>query len=134
MAQVDTQREKISNDGGSLIGQYNETEEVATTAAYVTVLDIDVRTIRESAFIVHNNAGGDLDYKILGNLRPLANIVTASGTDDDDKGWVELVSGSIATTGAPDVHTLSNPYTRVIVQIKHTSSTTNVDIWHRGEN
>ena len=58
MAQVDTQREKISNDGGSLIGQYNETEEVATTAAYVTVLDIDVRTIRESAFIVHNNAGG----------------------------------------------------------------------------
>ncbi len=134
MAQVDTQREKISNDGGSLIGQYNETEEVATTAAYVSVLDIDVRTIRESAFIIHNNAGGDLDYKILGNLRPLASIVTASGTNDDDKGWVTLVSGSIATTGAPDVHTLSNPYTRVIVQIKHTSSTTNVDIWHRGEN
>ncbi len=76
----------------------------------------------------------DLDYKILGNLRPLASIVTASGTNDDDKGWVTLVSGSIATTGAPDVHTLSNPYTRVIVQIKHTSSTTNCDIWHRGEN
>ena len=40
MAQVDTPREKIANDGGSLVGQYNENEEVATTGTFVTALDI----------------------------------------------------------------------------------------------
>ena len=55
-------------------------------------------------------------------------------TNDGDKGWVALVTGSVATTVAPDGHTLSNPYTKGIVQIKHTTGTTNVDSWHRGEN
>jgi len=134
MVQSDRGREKLANDGGSLTGQYNENEEVATTAAFVTALDVDSRSIRESVFIIHNNAGGDLDYQILANARPLADIVAPAGTNDDDKGWVVLSTGSIATTVAPTIETLSNPYTKVIVQIKHTSLTTNVDIWHRGEN
>jgi len=134
MAQVNRGREKLTNDGGSLIGLYNENEGVATTASFVTVLDVDSRTVRESVFIIHNNAAGDLDYQILANARPLESIVDPSGTNDDDKGWVVLSSSSIATTAAPSIETLSNPYTRVIVQIKHTTLTTDVDIWHRGEN
>lgn len=134
MAQVDTPREKVSNDGGSLVGQYNENEEVATTGTFATALDIDSRSIRESVFIIHNNAGGDLDYQILANAKPLSSIVDPTGTNDDDKGWVTLATASVATTADPSIQTLSNPYTRVIVQIKHTTSTTNVDIWHRGEN
>jgi hypothetical protein len=134
MAQVDTAREKISNDGGSLVGLYNENEEVATTSSYVTALDVDSRTIRESVFVIHNNAAGDLDWQILANPRPLGSIVDPTGTDDDDKGWVTLGSGSVASGAAPSVQTLSNPYTRIIVQIKHTTATTNADIWHRGEN
>lgn len=134
MAQVDTPREKIANDGGSLVGQYNENEEVATTGTFATALDIDSRAIRSSVFVIHNNAGGDLDYQILANAKPLSSIVDPAGSNDDDKGWVTLATGSVATTAAPSIQTLSNPYTRVIVQIKHTTSTTNVDIWHRGEN
>lgn len=134
MAQVDTPREKIANDGGSLVGLYNENEEVATTASFATVLDIDSRTIRESVFIIHNNAAGDLDWQILANAKPYSSMVDPTGSNDDDKGWVTLGSGSVASGAAPTVQTLSNPYTRLIVQIKHTSSTTNADIWHRGEN
>ena len=111
-----------------------DSSEVATTAAFVTALDIDSRTIRSSVFVIHNNAGGDLDYQILANAKPLSSIINPAGSNDDDKGWVTLATGSVATTAAPSIQTLSNPYTRVIVQIKHTSSTTNVDIWHRGEN
>ena len=70
MAQLDTPREKIANDGGSLVGQYNENEEVATTGTFVTALDIDSRAIRSSVFVIHNNAGGDLDYQILANAKP----------------------------------------------------------------
>ncbi len=134
MAQVNTQREKIANDGGSLVGVYHENEEVATTCAFVTALDFDARLVRESVIVVHNNTVGDLDFQVLANARPLKSIIAPTGTNDDDDGWVVIQTGSVATTVAPTVITFSNPWTRVIVQIKHTALTTNADIWHRGEN
>ncbi|MBC8549025.1 MAG: hypothetical protein H8D23_05180 [Candidatus Brocadiales bacterium] len=132
MVQNDKMREKYANDGGSVVGQYNEYEEVATTSSFVTALDVDARGIREALLIIHNNAGGDLDYQVLGNIKQLEDIVDPTGTDDDDKGWVVISSASAATNTAPDVIALNSPYTRYVVQIKHTSLTTNVDIWFRG--
>jgi len=133
MAQVD-RAEQIKSSRGGIYNQYNETEEVATTASFVTALDVDCVPIRESLFIIHNNAGGDLDYQILGNVRHLDDIVAPSGTNDDDKGWIVIASASIATTVAPDEVVVTKNYTQIVVQIKHTTATTNVDIWHRGEN
>jgi hypothetical protein len=134
MAQINTNREKIANDGGSLIGIYNENEGVATTCAFTDGLDVDARAIRESVLVIHNKTTGDLDWRVLANARPLSSIVAPTGTNDDDEGWVVIQTGSIATTVAPTVVTFSNPWTKFIVQVKHTTLTTNVDIWHRGEN
>jgi len=123
----------IAKDGTNVLDQYDEVEEVATTATFVNTLTIDSIGIRESHIIIHNNAGGDLDYEVLGNNRISTSIVAPTGTNDDDKGWVVASSGSIATTVAPDEINISNTYTQVIVRIKHSTATTNVDIWHRGE-
>lgn len=129
-----TRSEKLQSPQGEIYNQYDKNLGVATTGSFVTALTVDSTPIRESVFIIHNNAAGDLDYQILGNAEHLDDIVAPTGTDDDDKGWVVLKSASIATTVAPDIETLSNPYTQIIVQIKHTTLTTDVDIWHRGEN
>jgi len=124
----------IAKDGSNVLDQYDEIEEVATTATFVNTLTINSIGIRESHLIIHNNAGGDLDYEVLGNNRDPSLIVAPTGTNDDDKGWVNVVTpASIATTVAPDEINITNTYTQVIVRIKHTTATTNVDIWHRGE-
>lgn len=124
----------VGKDGRNVLDQYDEIEEVATTASFVNTLTINSVGIRESHLIIHNNAGGDLDYEVLGNNKDPADIVAPTGTNDDDKGWVEVVTpASIATTVAPDEINITNSYSQVIVRIKHTTATTNVDIWHRGE-
>lgn len=120
--------------GNGVTIQHDQILDKATTSSFVTALDVSTSSIRDSTFIIHNKTGGDLDYQILGNLGVYANIVDPTGTNDDDKGWVVLKSStSVATGTAPAVETLSNPYSRVIVQIKHTSLTTNVNIWHKGQ-
>lgn len=120
--------------GNGVTLQHDQILDKATTASFVTALDISTSSIRDSTFIIHNKTGGDLDYQILGNLGVYGDIVDPTGTNDDDKGWVVLkASTSIATGTAPAVETLSNPYSRVIIQIKHTTLTTNSCIWHKGQ-
>jgi hypothetical protein len=138
MAQVDKMREKYSNDGGSLIAQYNKNIDVATVDAYAVALDIDVRGIRESVLVIHNtHATNSIDYDIWGN--PDTNPVDITGTaaDDYDNGWVIIgTETAIAAGAAPSIETLSNPYARMVVRIKATvgSSQGTLRIWHRGEN
>jgi len=129
-----TRSEKLQSPQGEIYNQYDKNLGTATTASFVTVLTIDSTAIRESVFVIHNRTAGDLDYEILGNSEHLDDITAPTGTDDDDDGWVNLASASIATTVAPAVETLSNPYTQVVVRVKHTTTTTTADVWHRGEN
>lgn len=133
MAQVN-RSEVLSKPLGRIYEQYNHNKSVATTASFVTLLDIDCRAVKESVFVIHNETAGDLDYQILANAEDIRSVVAPTGTDDDDDGWVVLASGSIATTVAPVVESLSNPYSTIILQVKHTTLTTDVSAWHRGEN
>lgn len=129
-----TRTEKLQSPQGEIYNQYDKNLGTATTASFVTVLTVDSTAIRESVFVIHSRTGGDLDYEILGNAEHLDDITAPTGTDDDDDGWVNLASASIATTVAPDVVAITNPYTQVVVRIKHTTATTDVDVYHRGEN
>jgi len=128
MAQVD------NNTGTTdqIVEILAENEEVATTASFVTCLDVDARRVRDGELIIHNNAGGDLDYQVLATVKDFDTVSDPTGTDDDDKGWIVHTSASQATTAAPDEITIAKTYSRLIVQIKHTTLTTNVDVWFRG--
>jgi hypothetical protein len=139
MAQADYTRERVDASNGSLIGSYSKNIDVTSTDSFAIVLDIDTRGIRESIFSIFNTHGSNsIDYDIWGNLN--SNPITAlTGTADTDydNGWVQIKTTTAQTAGAaPAVETLSNPYTRVVVRIKATSSSNQgtVRIWHRGEN
>ncbi len=110
-----------------------EQEGLATTSSFVTIIQVDPIDINRSTIIIHNSAAGDLDWQILGTTRALSLIEEPTGTDDDDKGWVTIVSGSISTTVAPTIETQSeDPYTRYVVQVKHTTLTTTANVWFTG--
>ena len=110
-----------------------EQEGLATTASFVTIIQVDPIDINRSTIVIHNSAAGDLDYQILATTRALSLIEEPTGTDDDDKGWVVLSSASIATTAVPKIETASfDPYTRFVVQVKHTTLTTNVSVYFTG--
>ncbi len=114
--------------------QHDEIENVSTTPTFVTALTVNGILPRESTFVIHNKGSGDLSYQILGNIRDISKIVEPTGTNDDDKGWIVLKdSTSIAADAVPAKETLSNPYTQILVQIKHLTSTTTVNIYHKGE-
>lgn len=117
----------------NVLDQYDEIIATATTATFVNALTVNSIGIRESIFVIHNETAGDLDWEILANARTPSLITAPDGTNDDDEGWVVLKTGSIASGAVPVVESLSNPYTQVVVRIKHTTATTNVDIYHRGE-
>jgi hypothetical protein len=105
----------------------------ATTAAFVSLLDIDCRNVIDGLVVIHNKTGGDLDYKILATIRDYDTVSLPTGTDDDDKGWVEQTAETvIATTAAPDQIVISNTWSRIVVQAKHTTLTTDVDVYFRG--
>ena len=133
MVQV-SRPERLESPQGAIFNQYDKNLGLSTTSSFVTVLTVESIPIRESVFIIHNKGAGDLDWQILGNAEDLIDIVAPTGTNDDDKGWVVLKASSVASGAAPSVETLSNPYTQVVVRLKHTTTTTDVDIWHRGEN
>ena len=119
---------------GVQYAHYDKQIDQATTSSFVTALDIDSRPIRESVIVIHNVTAGDLDYQILANAEVFDDIIDPTGTDDDDNGWIVLKASTSITSGAaPAIETFSNPYTRVVVQIKHTTATTDARIWHRGE-
>ena len=112
--------------------KYAKNEAVATTASLVNILTVDMRALTQGNLVIHNRAAGDVDYVVLATMRDFATIVAPTGTDDDDEGWVVIDSASIATTVAPDEINITLPYTQIVVQIKHTSLTTDVDIWFKG--
>lgn len=114
--------------------EYDETLAQATTSGFLSAIDINVRDIDESLFLIHNSAAGDLSYDILGTIRYPNIQVTPTGTDDDNKGWKSLNSGTIASGAVPAVFALTNPYSRIVILIKHVSATTNVDVYYRGIN
>ena len=123
MAQVDSEEKNAIKSN-----QYSKNEAVATTGSLVNVLTVDMRALTQGNFVIHNQAAGDLDYVVLATMRDFATIVAPTGTDDDDDGWVTINSASIATTVAPDEINITLPYTQLVVQIKHTTLTTDVDI------
>lgn len=138
MAQVDKMREKYSNDGGSLVSQYNKNIDVDTTDNMVVVLDIDVRGIRESVVVIHNtHATNSIDYDIWANPDRIPVDLTGTPATDYDAGWVIVgTETAIAALAAPSIETLSNPYSRMVVRIKATvgGNQGTVRVWHRGEN
>jgi hypothetical protein len=111
---------------------YKHDEAIATTASFVNVIDeTDYEDIESSTIIIHNQAAGDLDYEILAAIKNGAD--TPDGTNDDDKGYIVLTSGSIATTVAPVKLNISDVYSRVVVRVKHTTTTTTARVWFKGD-
>jgi hypothetical protein len=140
MAQVDQPREKYMNDGGSLVGFQNKNMSVASTDAYVDILDIDCRGLRSSVITLHNtHATNDVLYETWATAIDYASITALTGTDatDYDNGWVQIKAETTLTaSAAPTVDTLSNPYTKLVVRIKASSAGNQGTIIaiHRGEN
>jgi len=128
MAQVNTN----TNDSDSITSILAKNINVATTAAFVTNLDVDARLIRDGELFIHNVTAGDLDYQVLVTTEDYDAVVLPTGTNDDDKGWVVHSSASIASAAAIAEITFAKTYTRIIVQIKHTTATTDVNVWFNG--
>ena len=102
MAEPTGQLNDSTTFGTGLSEYYNKQLNKTTTASFVRVLQINMRGLRDSAIVIHNNAAGDLDYQILGTVEKTADIADPTGTDDDNKGWVVIAAASIATTNLPD--------------------------------
>ena len=134
MVEPTAQVNNTTTFGIGISDYFSKNKGVDTTSSFVTILEVTVRGIRNGAFIIHNQGVGDLDFKILGTLEHPSDIVDPTGTNDDDKGWIVLTTSSIATTIKPSIFSLSDSYTKIIIQIKHTTATTKVDVYYRGEN
>ena len=139
MVQVDKSREKYLNDGGSLVASYSKNLAITTTDSYVTILDIDSRGVRESIISIYNShATNSIDYIVYGcvDLYPNADITGTAATDYAN-GWVILKdTTALAGLAVPVIETLTNPYARVVVQVRATvgASQGTVSAYHRGEN
>ena len=129
-----TRSEVLKSSQGGIYNQYDKDLNRTTTSSFVTALTVNCKPIRDSVIVIHNNGAGDLDWQILANANRLSEIIAPTGTDDDDDGWIVTDTGSIAGDASPDVIIFSNPWTQIVFQVKHTTITTEVDIWHRGEN
>jgi hypothetical protein len=140
LAQVDKPREKLTNDGNSVIGIHNKNISVISTDAYADVLDIDVRGIRTSVITLFNtHASNDVLYEIWASALDLTSTVAMVGTDDTDydAGWVQIKAETTLTaSAAPTIETLDNPYTRLVVRVKASvgASQGTIIAIHRGEN
>ena len=87
----------------------------------------DYNEYNKSNITIHNQAAGDLDWEILATTKN--GSAAPTGTDDDDKGYVTVASGSIATTAALVETEITKKYARVVVRAKHTTTTTTARIW-----
>jgi hypothetical protein len=111
---------------------YKHDEAITTTASFVNVIDItDYENIDKSSIVIHNQAAGDLDYEILAAVKNGA--IAPTGTNDDDKSYTTLASGSIATTGAAVRTNITDAYSRVVVRVKHTTLSTTAYVWYKGQ-
>lgn len=125
---------------GSLFSRYNKNKGVASANAYATILDVDSRRIRTSVFTLFNtHASNDVLFEIWATAEHYEDQTDMTGTDDTDydNGWVQIKAETTLTaSAAPTIETLDNPYTRVIVRIKSSSTDTpgTIDVYHRGEN
>lgn len=133
-----TREERLTSPKGEIYNKYDENLGVSTTSSFVNQLIIDSTPLRDSVIIIHNNGAGDTDFQIMGNARHPDDIVNPTGTTATDRtnGWVILLNGtgSIASGAVPLKQSFTNPWSRVVVQVKHTTTTTSVNIHSRGEN
>ena len=135
MAQVNRNGGSATKPKISMIENYAKNLSINTTANFVNLLDIDSRGDSTGNIIIHNDAGGDLDYRVLVNCQHIDDITTPTATDatNRDNGWRVLTTGQIATTEEPEEYNFANNYyTKIFVQVKHTSGTTVVSCWYRG--
>lgn len=138
MAQEDQRREKMSNDGNSIIGLHNRNLALTSTDAYATALEIDCRNVRSSVFTLFCITN-DLKYEIWATADWLPDHTTMTGTDATDyaNGWVQIKAETTLTAAAaPVIETLDNPYNKVVVRVKAAVGASQgvLDIYHRGEN
>lgn len=133
MAQTN-QSGKLGRLKNGVYENYAENLAVATTGAFVNQLDVDCRAVSKANIVIHNDASGDLDFRILANIKPIASIVAPIATDSTNRGngWIILSAGSVASSAVPTQYKVDETYTKVIVQVKHTTATTNTDIYYRG--
>lgn len=140
MAQV-TRSEKLQAPKGGMYNQYDKNLNVSTTTSFVNQVIINAVPLRDSVITIHNSGAGDVDFEIVGNpADPRDTIVAPTGTTgisatDRNNGWVILLNGtgSIASGAVPLKQSFTNTWTQVIIRIKHTTTTTTVNIRHRGE-
>ena len=133
MAQTN-QSGKLGRLKNGVYENYAENLAVATTGAFVNQLDVDCRAVSKANIVIHNDASGDLDFRILANIKPIASIVAPIATDSKNRGngWIILSTGSVASSAVPTQYKVDETYTKIIVQVKHTTATTNTDIYYRG--
>ena len=140
MVQEDKPREKLYNDGGSLVGLYNRNKNFTSTNTYADYLDVDCRGIRSSVITLFNtDSSNAVVYEIWATAEPYVNHTAMTGTDntDYDNGWVQIkAETTLAASAAPTIETLDNPYTRLVVRVKSSVADSHgtVSIYHRGEN
>ena len=135
MVQVTRNGGSATNPKVSMNENYAKNFSTTITDAYVNELDIDSRGDVTSDIIVHNGGVGDLDYRILGCCEHIDSVVAPVVTVgiNRDNGWVELATGSIATTAVPFEYKIAdNHYTKIVVQVKFTTASTVTRTWYRG--
>lgn len=126
----------IEEKNAFAFGLHKNNLAIATTGSLINALTVNLQAIKigTGQIMIHNQTAGDLDYVILGTYADAATIVAPTATDDDDDGWIQIAAASIATTVSPVEIAITKGYSQVVVQIKHTTLTTNVDIWFRASN
>ena len=134
MAQI-SNTNKLSRLKNGVYENYAENLAVSTTAVFVNQLDVDCRASKITDVIIHNDGAGDLDYRVLANIRQIGDIEppVVSDTINRSNGWIILSTDSIATTTVPKEYKITdNVYTKIIVQVKHTTTATPANIYFRG--
>ena len=135
MVQVNRNGGSSTNPKVSINENYAKNFSTTITDAYVNELDIDSRGDVTGNVIIHNGGVGDLDYRVLGTCEHIDSIVAPVVTvgTNRDNGWVELATGSIATTALPKEYDIEeNFYTKIVVQVKFTTASTVTRTWYRG--
>jgi hypothetical protein len=134
MAQI-SNVSKLSRLKNGVYENYAENLAISTTGVFVNQLDVDCRASKIIDIIIHNDGAGDLDYRILANIKQIGDITppVVSDTINRSNGWIMLSTDSIATTTVPKEYKIAdNIYSKVIVQVKHTTTPTPTNIYFRG--
>ena len=85
---------------------------VTATSNFVDIVEVDMRRLKEGAFVLCNLDGANpVDFRVLGNFKDSSTTTDAHGTDrsspdKDDPSWVDTVGEEIypRTTVGPSRH------------------------------